>query len=241
MTVPGPPLVLNGYLTTLKAALVDALHQCFDDDYPVEDFRSVHADIEFPVDEQSYPGVWVNYTDTAPLSAAGIDHHEYTEPTESGFVRRFTRWKFSGTASFTVVALSSLERDRLYDEMVRVIAFAREADEVPEFRESIESNEFIAMNGQFDTIDISGNSAAPGTPWGTDEYIYEITLNLDVIGEFISNGETGLLVPLSEIRVIGRPALPDADGQITYPDEEEFPLGPSDVVLTSNEDLSGWH
>lgn len=221
----------SGYLTVLKTALVQALRECFDADYPEEDFRNILASIEFPEDEQSYPSIWVSYSDTAPLISAGIDHHEFTTPNDAGFVRRFTRWRFTGTAQFTVVALSSLERDRLYDELVRVIAFARESDQVPEFRSYIEANEFVAMNGNFDEITIGGNSAAPGTPWGTDEYIYEITLNLDVIGEFISDGSTGSLAPLSMIKVIGRQAFPDADGKIEYPSETEFPLGPNDLLL----------
>lgn len=228
----------SGYLTVLKTALVQAIRACFDGDYPEEDFRDVHTSIEFPDDEQHYPGIWVNYTDSAPLQSAGIGHEEFTEPNlPEGYVRMFTRWRFQGTAAFTVVALSSLERDRLYDEMVRVIAFARDSDQVPEFRAYIESNEFIAMNGNFDTIEVGGNSAAPGTPWGTDEYIYEITLNIDVLGEFVSDGSTGSLAPLSMIRVIGRPV---ADAGAEYPDEVEFPLGVSDVVVEST-GATDWH
>lgn len=231
----------TGYLVHLKTTLVQALRECFDGDYPEEDFRDIRCSIEFPIDQADYPGIWVNYSDTAPLISAGIDHHEFTEPTPEGYVRQFTRWKFTGYASFTVVALTSLERDRLYDELVRVIAFTRESDQVPEFRAYIESNEFIAMNGNFDEIDVQGNSASPGTPWGTDEYIYEVTINLEVIGEFISDGSTGSLAPLSMIKVIGR--MEDAEGN--YPDEEDFPLGPQDIQMTvdaaSVAASAGWH
>ena len=221
----------NGYLVHVKTALVQALRSCFDGDYPEEDFRDINCDIEFPSQAQQYPGIWVNWSDTAPLISAGIDHHEFTDPSFPDlYVRRFTRWRFTGYASFTVVALSSLERDRLYDELVRVIAFARENDQVPEFRAYIESNEFVAMNGNFDEIDVQGNSAAPGTPWGTDEYIYEVTLNIEVVGEFISDGSTGSLAPLSTIKVIGR--VEDAEGN--YPEEAQFPLGPQDLVMQSD-------
>lgn len=236
------PTYNNGYMTVLKTALVEALRQCFDQDYPEEDFRDINCGIEFPAEEQDYPGIWVTYSDTAPLVNAGIDHHEFTDPSlPEGYVRRFSRWRFTGTASFTVVALSSLERDRLYDELVRVIAFAREVDQVPEFRAYIESNEFVAMNGNFDEISVGGNSAAPGTPWGTDEYIYEITLNIDVLGEFVSDGSTGSLAPLSLIRIIGRPTAPNDRGELEYPDETEFPLGPSDVVVEHPPAMGDWH
>jgi hypothetical protein len=229
-------------MTHLKTTLVQALMSVFDGDYPNEDFRDIKIDIEFPADAQDYPSIWVNYADTSPLAAAGIDHYEFTEPGPSGYVRRYTRWRFAGSASFTVVALSSYERDRLYDEVVRVIAFAREEnDQVPEFRAYIEDNEFIAVNANFDTIEVQGNSAAPGTPWGTDEYLYEVTLVLDVIGEFVSDGATGSLAPLSAVRVIGRPSFPDDQGNLTYLDEEDFPLGPDDSVITSDADTVAEH
>jgi hypothetical protein len=99
----------------------------------------------------------------------------------------------------TFETLFAEERDRLFDEMVRVLAFGKESTETQEFRQRIEDNDFIAANFDFDRIQPRGNAAAPGTPWGTDEIIYERTLNTEVIGEFVSNPITGLLVPLSAI------------------------------------------
>lgn len=189
----------TGYLVTLKTMLVEATKKTFDQNYPEEDFRDVHISIEYPVDKQHYPGIWIDYSDTAPLEIAGIKHREYTEAGPGGQRRQVTRWKFTGYASFTVVALSSLERDRLFDEMVRVIAFGIEGSQVQEFRSYIENNEFIAANFDFDQIEVQGNAATPGTPWGTDEIIYERTLNMEVIGEFCSEGISASLVPLSRI------------------------------------------
>jgi len=190
------------YLTVLKTALVEALLTTFDEDYPEPDFRRVHASMEYPVDAQHYPGIWVDYDDTAQLQIAGINHRELSVPGPSGAVRQFTRWRFAGVASFTCVALSSLECARLYDEMVRVMAFGRsnDAPAVSEFRSYVEANEFIAMNFDFDQIQPRGNAAAPGTPWGTDEIIYERGLDMEVIGEFVSDGSTQALVPLSQVQ-----------------------------------------
>lgn len=225
----------TGYLTHLKTALVQALKETFDQDYPEPDFRDINVSIEYPIEPQHYPGIWVDYTDSDSLRVAGIDHHEFTEPGPDGYRRRYTRWRFAGYASFTVVAMSSLERDRLYDELVRCLAFTHESDQVPEFRNYVEDNEFIAMNFDFDEIEPRGSSVAPGTPWGTEELIYEVTLNMEVIGEFISDGSTGALVPLREIRVLGRAVL---DADLSRPVESlstQYPLGPADVrVHTPN-------
>lgn len=192
------------YLVPLKTLLVEAVKNQFGTAYPEADFRSIHVSIEYPVDPQEVPSVWVDYDDTAPLQIAGVHHREFSEPGPDGARRRFTRWKFAGTISFTVVALSSLERDRLYDELIRVIAFDSTTDDVGQFRAYIENNDLIALNINFDTIAVRGNAAAPGTPWGTDEMMYERSIQLDCLGEFTSAGATEALVALSEIRVYER-------------------------------------
>jgi hypothetical protein len=102
-----------------------------------------------------------------------------------------------------VVALSSLERDRLYDELIKVMAFARVKESISEFRQVIENSDLIAMNGNFDVLRPSGDNAAPGTPWGTDEFIYEKSLSMDLIGEFVSDPDQATLVPLRLIKVRG--------------------------------------
>ena len=188
------------YLAPLKTLLVEAVKRTFDDEYPVAEWRNVKVGIEYPIDPQDYPGIWVDYDDTDALKIAGVGQIEFAET--SGGPVPFTRWKFTGYASYTVVALSSFERDRLYDELVRVLAFGLLNQGTEDFRKTIEDNEFIATNIDFDTIQPRGNNAAPGTPWGTDEIIYERTLNLNVIGEFIPDNETGALLRLSAIKIV---------------------------------------
>jgi hypothetical protein len=185
----------------LKTALVEALHATFDGAYPESDFREIKIGIEYPVDQSSYPGIWVNFDDTDELRVAGIGHTEIA--TVGGVDVVVTRWRFAGTLTLTVAALSSLERDRLYDELVKVIAFARVTDSRSEFRDGIEQNDLVAMNGNFDLMRPSGDNAAPGTPWGTDEFIYEKSISIDLIGEFVSEPDSLTLVPLRQVRVKG--------------------------------------
>lgn len=179
--------------------LVGAIKETFDERYPEADFRGVHCSIEYPLEPMHYPGIWVDYSDSDKLRVAGVDHKE-TDP-DKPLGLAFTRWKFGGYASYTVAALTSLECDRLYDEVVRTLAFGRQDSVRSRFREYVENNDLIAANFDFDEIEPRGNAAAPGTPWGTDEIIYERTLNMEVIGEFISDDSTGSLVPLSKITI----------------------------------------
>jgi hypothetical protein len=217
---------MAGYLTHLKTALVMALKQTFDSNYPESDFRNMHVSIEYPVSKAAYPSIWVDYEDSGKLTIAGIRHTEVL--TEGNDIRFITRWRFSGYAQFTVVALSSLERDRLYDELVRILAFSRGGLDDPEintFRQYVENNPYIAMNMDFDEIESAGNAASPGTPWGSDEIIYERTINMELLGEFVSDGTTYELVPLSAIRIYPQVQKPDGTYVDQYPAAPGHPDG----------------
>jgi hypothetical protein len=223
------------YLRALKALVVDALGNTFgtpdapSTDYPNPNFRKVNISIEYPVKPQNYPGIWVDYEDASPLQIAGIAHLE-TDPDG----HPYTRWKYAGHVTYTVVAFSSLERDELYDELVRTIAFGAQNAATSRFRYEIENNtDLIACNMDFDTLQPSGAAAAPGTPWGSDEVIYERTISQQAIGEFVVDPATGALVNLSKIIITGR-----TDGT------EDAPIDPHEVDITANVDPatipSGW-
>lgn len=184
----------------LKTLLVKATQAVFDADYFEEDFRNLHVSIEFPADKQAYPGLWVNFSPTADLHIIGIDHVEYIE-NDDDTVTPFTRWEFAGVASWTVTTMSPWERDRLLDEFIRMVAFGPEADSTSGFRSTIEDNELLAVNLNFDKFSIGGEAATPGTPWGTDEVIYEYTISIEVLGEFVSSTADGVLLPITDIIV----------------------------------------
>lgn len=213
------------YLVQLKTALVEAVRAHFDALHRGDiaaanlnsQFANLWASTEFPIEKHNYPGIWVTYEDSSPLMRAGIDHVEYTLLEDQTDIVQATRWKFSGRVSFTAAALSSFERDRLFDEMVRMIAFSGyEGPRSTAFRDSITNSEFIALQVNFDTLQPSGEAASPGTPWGTDEVIYEKTLTTECLGEFLSNPITGELVRLSDIQVVGVKA---GDQSPQFPDE----------------------
>jgi hypothetical protein len=233
------------YLAPLKTMLVEALKETFDEHYPVADLRGVHVSIEYPIEKMHYPGIWVDYDDVEKLRIAGVDHKEYDEVHDPEGFEPFTRWKFSGYASYTVTALTSWERDRLYDELVTTFAFGRQNPDRSRFRRYIEDNDFIAANFDFDEIEPRGNVAAPGTPWGTDEIIYERTVNMEIIGEFVADNDNGTLLPLSQIILIQAaaqglddPPVEQITGTVPNPLDSPVP-NPLDSPVPSP--LTSWH
>lgn len=188
------------YRVVLKTAITEALRAEFITAV-TPDFRPPNApfvSIEYPIDEAHYPGIWVQYADNAELSVAGIGHIEQSVDTVDQEVVSVSRWRFSGAVTLTCAALTSLERDRLYDEVVAIWASAQLAHDYP-FRATIENNDLVAMNPNFDDLQPFGDQAALGTPWGTDEAIYETSVSFDLIGEYLSRPETRELVPLSKV------------------------------------------
>jgi hypothetical protein len=175
------------------------MRSTFSVDYPVDEFRSLHISPEFPILRADYPAVWVDFEPTGPLQPSGVDSTLYTGRTVNGNVSGYKIWRFEGNATYTVMALSSLERDRLADEIIRTIAFGGIDPTRSTFRRVIESNPWIATNINFDQIQQRGKQANAGTPWGTDEEFYEMTLSVQCIGEFASDPSTADIVILREI------------------------------------------
>lgn len=189
------------YVTPVKTLGVEALLHVFDSQYPTAEWRGLHGSLEYPIEASRFPEVWVTYADTDKAKKMGLRHQESKDPVTGAAVAPFTRWRFEGTLTFTAVALTSLQCDRLYDELLRVIAFGSEDPVLGRFRQYIETNDLIYAVAQWDEVESAGDSAAPGTPWGTNEVVYERSLHLDLIGEFVPDPATGTLVPLSRIEV----------------------------------------
>jgi hypothetical protein len=191
---------MPGYLREIKTTAVNALQQAFLIAYPESDpaggDQPVYVSIEYPVNPAAIPAVWVEF-EVSQLSTTGIAN---TETDASGAT--VTRWKFSGNVSFTIAAMSSNERDLIYDELVAMIAFASQSSAPSTFRSVVEASPLLATTWSFDTIEARGEAAAPGTPWGTDEVIYERGLAVQVVGEFVTDPQTTDLVNLTDIQVV---------------------------------------
>jgi hypothetical protein len=186
-----------GYVKQIQATIVNAVQAVFNPEYRNPNFQGVHCSVEYPDEPQDYPSIWVQYDD-AMLQIAGIAHTEFNNLNQI-----VSRWRFQGFAEFTVVAMSSLERDALYDEVVSQIAFASQTIVPNTFRTYIEADPLIATTWSWDTIEARGKAAAPGTPWDTMEVMYERSFAIQVLGEFLTSPQSTSLVNLKEIQVTG--------------------------------------
>jgi hypothetical protein len=191
---------MTGFMRTIKTTAVQAIQKSFEISYPAPDAeggtKPPFVSIEYPVIEAQYPAVWVDY-EGAELRTVGI---AYTETDASGAA--YARWRFAGHVAFTIVALSSNERDLVYDQLLGLTSFAAQSQFPSVFRQVVEAAPLVAAVWSFDSVEDRPPSAAPGTPWGTLEVIYERGFALQVIGEFVSDPFNPSLVNLAEIQVV---------------------------------------
>jgi hypothetical protein len=204
---------MPGYLREIKTTAVAALQQAFIIAYPETDpnggNQPVYVSIEYPVNPAAIPAVWVEY-EASDLRTVGV---AYTEPDTTG--SPMARWRFQGHLSFTIAAMSSNERDLIYDELVAMIAFASQSQGPSTFRQVVEASTLVATTWSYDIVEARGEAAAPGTPWGTDEVIYERGIAIQVVGEFVSEPQTMQLVNLSDIQVVATlEGYPDVSSRI---------------------------
>ena len=190
---------MSGFLRSLKTSAVQAIEQSFQVRYPEPDpaggTRPPYVSVEYPVDQAQYPAIWVDY-EGAELRNVGI---AYTEQDPAG--NAYARWKFAGHVTFTIVALTSNERDMVYDQLVSLTAFAAQSSFPSQFRQVVEANPLIASTWGWDSVEDRAVAAAPGTPWGTMDVIYERGFAVQVVGEFVSDPVTYELAVLEEIQV----------------------------------------
>ena len=209
---------MSGFLREIKTTAVDAIQAAFTITYPETDpeggSQPVYCSLDYPVLPTQYPAVWVNY-EAAELRTAGI---AYTETDSANNL--LTRWRFTGHVSFTIASLASNETDLIYDQLVSMVAFSAQSQVPSPFRSYVEGNNLIATNWSYDTIEPRGENAAPGTPWGTDDVIYERGMALQVLGEFVTDPVTLQLVNLREIKVVAtQEGFPDETTLIDVPPE----------------------
>jgi len=199
----------NGLIEGVKRSVITALNAALDEAYadPSDVVRRVvgNIEMEYPLERVKYPGIWVQFSFTEVRRAAIAEMHyrEETLPSGEPFNRRAMTGFFKGTVSLSLVALSSVERDKIADALVNLFLFA-DVDELSNrFFDSMEADEFIRITANKDQLRPRGQSTSVGAPWDPGEVVYEDGYSFDIQGQFYSRrvGARTELVRLREIVV----------------------------------------
>jgi hypothetical protein len=186
------------YKRVVKLAVVEALRTTFDAAFDHE-LAPRRIDIEYPEDSSDWPALLVQWRGTEP-AWVGIDPDiEYD--LGDGNVRSAREISFTGDVEIMVLALTSGERDRLWDNVMEMITMGRKRENTRRFFDVIESHEYVHIQVIESRVADLGESAGVGTPWGSDEIAYEASLRFSVIGQCWADAYSEEMLKLEAINV----------------------------------------
>jgi hypothetical protein len=211
-----PPPVANAadpqFIVSVKKAVMQALRATFTADYPDPILRNINVHMEYPAEQEDYPGIWVQFS-FRDLQAEGINHKVYYDDVNN---RRWSYWMFGGTVTLMIVALTSKERDTIADKVIQMYAFHSLNIQANQFTNTLMQWPYINIALNNDALRPSGQSTTVGAPWQPDVLVYEDSYSFDILGQFASDFPTGELIRLDEIRLLpylqGQPSTRVDDG-----------------------------
>lgn len=206
------------FITAAKTAMVEALREALVVESPGPNFKTI--DIEYPSQTQKLPMLLVQFEPSGDIEWTGINS-EAVYKDQTGTPVRCRMGKFEGYFDLSIMAGTSEERDVLWDRVNFLMLLGRTTLDGPDFYRLINVGGLIGMTLLEGRVTQVGNTVAQGLPWDPQEYGYEATVRVEVIGQFAVNVESAELLTLSDIE-----ALP-------YTDQDPIP---GDVIENQFDD-----
>lgn len=190
-TIPGSA---GGVVESVKKSVVSALREAIANtslSFPTKGTQ-VHIELEYPMTEEQYPGIWVQFA-TTRLQRMGLAQEFWIK--EGDDWNAVQEWQVQGRVTMTILALSNLERDRIADSLITLFAFSRTPEPVitkpqkntnkyRQFITALDENPYVAMTVNTDVLTGGGQSVNVGVPWQPDVLAYTDAYSFDVIGNF---------------------------------------------------------
>ena len=189
-TIPGSE---GGLIEAVKRAVVMGLREALTRTSITVDGSPVYVDLEYPMKKEQYPGIWVQFSITK-LNRAGISHEVWVRDENLNWTP-IQEWYFTGRVTLTIVALKSLERDRIADGVVNMLAFSRgpelvitqQSADTKQYRSlltALAENPYVAVSLNTDVITPGGQNVTMDVPWQQDVLAYEDSYSFDLQGNF---------------------------------------------------------
>lgn len=191
------------FVSAVKLAIVEALRETVLAAGFTGDARFQSIDIEYPEQSQQWPSLLVQFHPRGSVSWTGVNPEEFTE---AGELETFdwtgiTKGYFEGSIDLTVLALTSRERDRLWDALIELLLMGLRNADTEIFFERLNNHDLIDMTVLPSNITPLGDSISPGTPWDPEPLSYEATVRIDVVGQFYASTYDRRLMSISEVHL----------------------------------------
>ena len=185
------------YKVGVKREIINALRKVFGPTYPDANLADkIQVISEYPWKEVSYPMI-IMQRKPGEIRNVGIGHYEMVF--DGVRPAKLLHWKFKGTLTLEVFALSPLDRDMIITGLMNLLAFGREIPTFSDFHHDLMNGDFVDMQINTEVIEESGDGVAQ-VPWGTDEEpVFTDSVSVNLLGEFFTNPTTGGLIEIDRV------------------------------------------
>jgi hypothetical protein len=186
------------FLSGVKAAIIEGLDAVYGAGYQ-GDISVKSIGIDYPMKEKEWPAIFVQFR-PSKIEWTGINPKNFEESSDPDWDWENVQFcNFEGDIDLQILALTSQERDRIWDAVVQMVLMGRGRADTALFYTVIEGHDLISMTLQQTTLSATGDVVAPGTPWGPDSMAYEASLRLHCTGQFYADGASEKFISLTEI------------------------------------------
>lgn len=180
----------GGLIEAVKTGVIVALRKTLTGTSMSNSSNRIHVEMDYPMVKEKYPGIWVQFS-LASLQPSGMGM--VLRDPESG--DRLQQFMYRGRVTIVVVALSSIERDRISDFLISMLSFSRIPDprlftengvqeNFSDLYAELDANPHLSMTVNSDQPTPGGQSVTVGVPWNPNELAYEDAYSFEVVGEF---------------------------------------------------------
>lgn len=168
--------------------------------------------IEYPEEPEDWPFILVQLR-PVNISWTGITPDEIINAgtEESPSFKRIRQGRFEATCMLQIIALSSEERDRMWDNVVNLLLLGRTRNPTDNFYSVIDTHDLVGMTIMEGSVRPVGDSISMGTPWDPEVLTYEAAIEFDIVGIFYADEYNTDLVALTEATIYDY--VPMADEQ----------------------------
>lgn len=180
----------GGFVEAVKRTVVVSLRRVLTDSSLSLSDSTLHVDMEYPDERESYPAIWVQFSFT-DLEDCGLGHVQYIQE-DDGTTTRVRQWRYKGRVSLTMLAFTSLDRDRIADRFVTLYSFADivASEDDPftdpnmDFLRELDQSPYVSMTLQSGTLQPLGQGVSVGVPWDPSQLVYEDGYAFSLEGQF---------------------------------------------------------
>jgi hypothetical protein len=185
----------GGPIEATKRAIVAALRDGFKSvDIRVQG-KPPYIDLEYPLEETQYPGIWVQFT-LSQFVPSGLGNEYMVQTIVNGnpVWTPVASFHFEGELSLSLVALTNLDRDQMADAIstslvasrtpeVWVTQAGQDTQKNRSFMAALMSNPSVSLTPNFGSLKSGGQGAEMGTPWQPDIMVYTDSYSFGLMGE----------------------------------------------------------